>query len=129
MPNRKVNPDGTPVSISQISNFLRGNNNGENSTHDDENKDKKQFINEEKKIKSNQNEESNLNELLQRAKESEMKGTKVIQLDKEVVEFFGYMKARTGVSARKLISTIVRDWITNNKSEIEKLVKPDFNSF
>lgn len=128
MPNRKKNPDGTPVSISQISSLLRGNSDEIKSVQDGENEDKNQVVKKEEVIKS-QNGNSNFDELLRRAKESEMKGTKVIQLDQEVVEFFGYIKARTGVSARKLISTIVRDWITDNKSEIEKLVKPDLNSF
>lgn len=134
MPNKlipKTNEDGTPTSISQVSKMLR------------------QKVEPQEEIKTGQVPEEQVNEKPEQKADKQQQtpmGTKLenmlfeikqqrgqeiqrqpIVVDMEVYEVFAMLKAKKRVPAAGLVSQICRQWIIQNKAELEIMLGQKIN--
>lgn len=133
MPNLKPKTDeaGNPKSISQVSRLLRGKSNETTETevtNEGSNQEKTpeiQVIKKEQPLIRGTELENMLLEAKQ--KRGQNIERRPIMVDSELYSIFAMLKAKKMVPAAGLVSMICRNWVIENKAELETMLGQKIN--
>lgn len=109
---------GDGKSISQISEMLRNPivERDERSTEVVEKKEKR-----EKEVDRVVN--SKLENMVLEAKNNTGGKKRPVMIEEDLFEIFAFLKAKKRVSASSLVTLILRNWVQENKEELDKIIK------
>ncbi len=127
----KKDENGNPTSISQVSRLLRGKkeenpeNKVENVVQQQEKKPVKQDIPTELTLVRG----TELENMLLKAKQKRGQNIerRPIMVDSELYSIFAMLKAKKMVPAAGLVSMICRNWVIENKAELETILGQKIN--